>query len=515
VVFVYNYDKTQSPDLETLKSCLTKSYSNTDGGNGDNDDNDCNGDNDDDDSYCYDSDVRISVVSSSGSVIMFQINGDTVPQIHNRTCGNSSSGGNNNNKRLKTTNKHKHITTAIAASDNTSSIPDATTPDWIHIAQRLPVTPTTTKPVVLRTANAATNATATNATAKDIAVTISPYGATLMSYAYNGKELILTNSTLDEQMADECYMGSTVGRVSNRISKGVLSYSVDGVRIDRQLDVNNGVNHLHGGVDGFNKRVWCVIEKSDCRVTLGLTSDDGDQGYSGKVFVTVTYTLHASGLDITFNTKVISGVAVVGLTNHCYWNMNDNKNQSVYNHRLQMFCDGYLPVDDTSIPTRVIQRPEEGEKMYLEDGRTLGDVIEGLREEGDDDHAGVDHNYIVRKHAGEIFDGDTAAAMTDDTTTTAADDDTIIVDDTTAVKCAELSCGSTLMTMYTSYPGCQVYTGNWLSDPFVQYGGVALEGQYYPDCVSEGVEGRGRVWAGKAGESRREVICYRVGDVAK
>ncbi|GMI19060.1 hypothetical protein TeGR_g11252, partial [Tetraparma gracilis] len=397
--------------------------------------------------------VHPAVVAASGTVMMYKISGDPIPPV--------------------------------ARAPPPPGAPD---PAAVSLASNLPVTPSSVAPLTISSG--------------PLTARISPYGATLLSLSRSSAPLLLSHPSLPSLLADEAYVGSTVGRVANRIAKGELSYKhPDGGKTERRtLATNNAPNHLHGGDSGFSSRVWLVTASTPSSATFALTSEDGDQGYPGAVHCVVTYSLSDAALDISFDTRVLKGCAVAGLTNHSYWNLGGGEGGCL-DHELEVFADGYLPVDDTSIPTREVHSPSNewgghaAGMDFTSSPKKIEDAVKSIRggshpvARDGSSRAGVDHNYIV-----------------------AAGGEKSTVLGVEVTKCAALRANGLQMTMRTSYPGVQVYTGNWLGGPFKQYEGVALEGQFFPDCVGEGIEGRGQVWCGKEGDTSKHVISFSVAE---
>ncbi len=325
----------------------------------------------------------------------------------------------------------------------------------------------------------------------DIEAVITPYGATLMSLKYCGVDVVLGFDSLDEYKADDCYIGSTVGRVCNRIAGGELSFEhpVTKDKVRRVLAKNNGENHLHGGENGFDDRVWTVEELTDSSVSLALISPDGDQNYPGEVRSVVTYSLVDSGLTISFESRLTESSCLAGhsspinLTNHSYFNLSGRSSDSCLSHTVQLQTKGYFPTDD-SIPTRDIVGDDDGYEgnkgMDFRRSRTVGSAvaeISGLDpndlakkvEGGKYDelgHEGVDHCYIAGRGGATL---DLAVPRLGNP-----------VSKIKAMSFATVSAGNIKLTASTTYPGFQFYTGNYLPK---RYQGFALEAQYYPDSI--------------------------------
>ncbi|MDX1934924.1 MAG: aldose epimerase family protein [Capsulimonadales bacterium] len=253
------------------------------------------------------------------------------------------------------------------------------------------------------------------------------------------------------------FFGALTGRVANRIAKG--KFSLDGK--EYTLAVNNGPNHLHGGVKGFDKQVWKPeIRQNPEGPSLALTyrSKDGEEGYPGNLDVTVVYTLtDRNALRIEYTAKT-DRATPVNLTHHAYFNLAGKGD--VLGHEVLFNATRYTPVDPTSIPTGEIASVV-GTPFDFLTPHTIG---ERIRETGGDPY-GYDHNLIVENGgAGLTF----AARVYEPTT-------------------------GRVLEMHTTEPGFQFYTGNYLDGTLTGKGGTVygvrngfcLEAQHYPDSINQ------------------------------
>lgn len=274
-----------------------------------------------------------------------------------------------------------------------------------------------------------------------LAVRVSNYGARLVSFKRNGKDMLYGPKTAEELLSDECYCGAICGRVANRIEKGM--FNLDGVTY--RLAVNNGPNHLHGGISGFSHKLWTVKEADEKKLVLTYHSCDGEENYPGNLDVTAIYS--AEGSVLTLALKAVSDApTIVNLTNHAYWNLSDT--ETVDGHQLEVTASAYTPVDSTNIPTGSIL-PVKDTDFDLRAGANLG-------ERNSSEHPatanGYDHNFVLPVG-------------------------------TQVRKAATLFCPSSdrKLIVSTDAPGLQVYTGEYLPNP---RGGVALEAQDFPNAVN-------------------------------
>ena len=267
----------------------------------------------------------------------------------------------------------------------------------------------------------------------DLTIRITNYGARLMGVEHSGADYLYGPKTAADLLADTCYCGAICGRVANRIAGG--SFRLDGK--DYRLAVNNGPNHLHGGLTGYSDRVWTVESASDTCLQLSLTSPDGEEGYPGTVHVTATYRLEGRSLTLEL-VATTDAPTLLNLTNHAYWNLSTAG--TVDAHTLQVNATEYTPMVQ-NIPTGEIA-PVAGTLYDLTSPAVLGErnapgAIAG----------GYDDNYVLPTDGG-------------------------------VRDVAVLSNGNVTLRVATNAPGLQVYTGDYLPLP---RGGVALEAQNYPD----------------------------------
>ncbi len=268
-------------------------------------------------------------------------------------------------------------------------------------------------------------------------------------------DVVLGLETLEDYCAQDKYLGALVGRYANRI--GGAAFSLNGTRY--ALSENEGGNHLHGGLRGFDKQVWAVEEAGENFVVLALFSPHGQEGYPGDLSVRVTYTLTHTALEIEY-WAVSSLDTICSLTNHTYFNLAGHDSGPVTNQWIQIFGQAYTPVGPGSIPSGEIAAVE-GTPMDLRVPRRIGAEIDApfpqLALAG-----GYDHNWVVDGPAGTLRRA--ARAWSEET-------------------------GITLEVL-TTMPGMQFYTGNFLAPcpagkGGVQYGnrwGFCLETQHFPNA---------------------------------
>lgn len=273
-------------------------------------------------------------------------------------------------------------------------------------------------------------------------------------------DVVLGFDTLDGYLKGHPFFGATTGRYANRIAKG--QFVLNGKTY--KLAVNNGPNSLHGGIKGIDKRVWTARDVSSsvgAALELSYHSPDGEEGYPGNLNIKVTYTLtHSDDLRIDYEATTDQDT-VINLTNHSYFNLAGAGNGNVLGHVLRLNADRYTPVDDTSIPLGEIV-PVSNTVMDFTKPMTLGARWNQLK----GTPGGYDHNYVINQ-------------IRKDELTLAAD--------------AFEPTSGRRMTIYTTQPGVQLYTGNFLDGSVVGKEGKAylknfgfcLETQHYPDSPNK------------------------------
>ena len=276
-------------------------------------------------------------------------------------------------------------------------------------------------------------------------------------------DVALGCSNLEEYLGGHPFFGALVGRVGNRIAKG--KFTLDGK--EYTLATNNGPNHLHGGKVGFDKVVWkAVAHASEVGQTLLLTykSQDGEEGYPGTLDVSVAYVLtDQNEWRITYAARTDKATPV-NLTQHCYFNLAGHAAGDILGHELKLEADKYTPTDDTLIPTGKIE-PVTETPFDFTTATPIGKHIKEIKA----DPVGYDLNYVLRKPVtrGRARSPSLAATVTEPKS-------------------------GRVMTVTTTEPGVQFYSGNFLDGKqkgkggimYKQYSGFCLETQHYPDSIN-------------------------------
>lgn len=308
-----------------------------------------------------------------------------------------------------------------------------------------------------------THFTITNASGAS--VTLSTLGAGIVSVMVPDKSGEMANVALGYKdaaswIADGPCMGKVPGRFANRIARG--HFTLEGK--EYTLAINNGPNALHGGPEGFMNQIWDARTVGDNSVVMVYCAEDGEEGYPGNLIVTAEYTWSDAN-ELTLRLCATTDApTVINLTNHAYFNLDGENAGSVLDHELRLNASRWLPTDETQIPTGELA-PVAGTPMDFTELKPIGKDIkadfEALRI-----GKGYDHCWVV--------DG---------------------YEKGTLREVAELRGPKSgrVMTVASTQPGMQIYTGNWLAGcpesisggEYNDYDGVAIECQGFPDAPNK------------------------------
>ena len=294
-----------------------------------------------------------------------------------------------------------------------------------------------------------------------VTVTISNYGGTVTSWVTpdkhgNKSSVIIGMDSLSEYLKKPPYFGALIGRYGNRI--GDAKFTLDGKTY--QLAANNGKNSLHGGNKGFDKVVWDATPGTDSTrpsLTLSYLSKDGEEGYPGNLKVTVVYSLsNDDELNIDYTAETDKATPV-NLTNHSYFNLTGSTANTILNHTLMIDADHYTPVDTSLIPTGKIE-PVKGTPFDFTKAEAIGARIDSVK-------GGYDHNFVLNRK-------DSSLQLV------------AVLSDTMSGRKLEV---------YTTEPGLQFYSGNFLDGKFSSHDGkpvnfrtaLCLETQHFPDSPNK------------------------------
>lgn len=280
---------------------------------------------------------------------------------------------------------------------------------------------------------------------RGFAVTITNYGGAVVSLKApdrNGRfgDVVLGFETLGEYVRNPRYFGGLIGRHANRIDHG--KFSLGGT--EYQLTQNNGVNHLHGGFRGFDKRIWQATT-DDSALHLEYLSSDNEEGYPGNLRASVACKLSDNALEIDYEATTDRDT-IVSMTNHSYFNLAGGGD--ILSHELMLNANSFTPVSDDLIPTGEI-KSVENTAMDFRNSRPI-------------ENGGYDHNFVLNDYDGSLR---------------------------LAARLYEPTSGRVLEILTTA-PGIQFYSGNFLDGsligrggvPYEQYAGLCLEPQHFPDA---------------------------------
>ena len=273
-------------------------------------------------------------------------------------------------------------------------------------------------------------------------------------------DVVLGFERIEPYLANSAFLGAVIGRYGNRIAEG--RFSLDGK--DYQLAVNNAPNHLHGGNQGFHQVMWRTApftKDGAVGITFTRSSPDGEDGYPGKLDVTLTYELDDdNALSLRYH-AVTDQATPINLTNHSYFNLAGQG--TILGHEVTINADRYLPVDAGSIPTGELA-DVTGTPFDLRRSTVIGDSIT-LPHEQLRIGRGYDHNFVLNHQTEQ---GLTLAAMVRDPVS------------------------GRVMQVYTQEPGVQFYSGNFLDGsqhgkqgPILYRGALCLETQHFPDSPNQ------------------------------
>jgi aldose 1-epimerase len=272
-------------------------------------------------------------------------------------------------------------------------------------------------------------------------------------------DIVLGFDNIESYLKTNPFFGSIVGRCANRIDGG--KFSLDGT--EYQLDKNRNGHHLHGGVKGFDKYLWDVEIENDAKgehLKLHHISEDGDEGYPGTVDVVVMYSLNNENeLAIQYIAST-DKATVVNLTNHCYFNLSGHSSGDILNHEVKINSDKYTAVNSELITSGEIKSVQNTPFDFLK----MTQIGLRISDKELSNCGGYDVNYVLEGKSGVLR------------------------------KAAEVyePVSGRLMEVYTTMPGVQFYTGNFINGPIAgkegyaynKYSGLCFETQFYPDAIN-------------------------------
>ena len=272
------------------------------------------------------------------------------------------------------------------------------------------------------------------------------YGASIVHWrakvAGVWRDIIVPCLTAEEAEISD-YRAATIGRYANRISQGQLILNDQLIQLSR----NEGQNHLHGGIEGFDRKVW-GSECTDDELTLTYLSEDGEEGYPGNLRLDVTFRIiNESGIEIDYHATSTEDT-VANFTNHAYFNLSEG--DEIHDHLLHINAVEYLPVDSELIPLNSLEKTD-GSIFDFHKPRRLREGLETIDQDKQLQIGnGYDHNYKLLPRSNLDVPAATLQSPLRDV----------------------------VLSIYTTLPGCQLYTGNHLTP---KHRALCLETQHFPD----------------------------------
>lgn len=291
-------------------------------------------------------------------------------------------------------------------------------------------------------------------------VSIINYGAAIISWQVADKKNTVRDiaagfDNLEMYLTNKAYMGCIAGRYANRIAKGKFQIS----NTEYQLACNNGFNHLHGGNKGFDKVMWdaVITDGPVPKLSLFYLSKDGEEGYPGNLSVKVEYTYAENDELIIDYFAETDKATPVNLTNHCYFNLTGDVDADISNHLLQINADYYIPVNEFQIPTGELCAVSDTEFDFTSMKRISKNTSKSVMQ--------FDHTYVLNKNEQELV--------------------------LAATLCDPLN--ELMLHVYTTEPGLQFYSGNFLDGFLINRDGkslakhaaLCLETQHFPDSPNQ------------------------------
>ena len=294
----------------------------------------------------------------------------------------------------------------------------------------------------------------------DLKVQITNYGARIVSIIFNDVDVVLGYDNLDDYIKDtDTYFGATIGRCANRIENGYFKLN----NKEYQLNINNGLNSLHGGIEGFDRKYFDYKIKQN-KLYLHYLSKDGEENYPGDLDLTVIYSLKRNQLNVEYIAHS-NQLTLCNLTNHTYFNLNGEGNNDILNHKLKINADYYTPINKNLIPLGY----KESVNNTPFDFRNARFVKRSIKSRNEQIKIakGLDHNFCLNK------------------------------DNSNLTFVASLNSKQTNITLklYTSLPGLQVYSSNFVNvnngkihHKYGKHSAICLEPQYYPNAINNDFE---------------------------
>ncbi|MEZ4630987.1 MAG: aldose epimerase family protein [Deinococcales bacterium] len=276
-------------------------------------------------------------------------------------------------------------------------------------------------------------------------------------------DIVLGYDTIEAYQYNPAYFGCIVGRYANRIAKAQFSLAGKSY----QLAKNDGEHHLHGGLKGFDKRLW-QVESADTSLLLSYLSPDGEENYPGQLEIKVRYQLDDDNRLIIDYEATSNRDTLINLTNHSYFNLKGQGQGDILDHQLKLYADSFTPIDEGLIPTGELRQVEASPfdfRQFKVIGQEIDQVDEQLRF-----GQGYDHNWVIRQEQPIKHQNKTLYQ---------------------AASIFEKTSGRQLNS-YSTCPGVQFYSGNMMTTMQGKAGksyhrryGFCLETQYFPDSPNQ------------------------------
>lgn len=300
----------------------------------------------------------------------------------------------------------------------------------------------------------------------NMSIKVSNFGASLVSVTVMDKDknfvdVVLGYNAVDGYKDNDAYIGSTIGRNSNRVSKAQFKIGDTMYQLDR----NEQDNNLHSGFNGYHQRLWktTVENREDSKITFNLFSKHLDQGFPGNLNVSVTYTLTDDN-KIKIDYKALSDQdTVFNMTNHSYFNLNGHNQEDILNHLLWINADFYTLINNESLPTGSIEKVDKTPFDFRVTKSIGKDIFSDFKQINI--AKGYDHNFVLNNKK------DLSKKIVS------------VISPKTNIK----------LDVYTTMPGVQIYSGNFLSGNkfnkdnaiYKKYRGLAIETQHFPDAINQ------------------------------
>jgi aldose 1-epimerase len=292
------------------------------------------------------------------------------------------------------------------------------------------------------------------------AISITNYGGIVHSWLCadnqgNIADVLLGCATLEDYTQRHPYFGAIVGRFANRIRNGKFILN----ETDYQLSINLPPHHLHGGNEGFDRKIWKMrVEqgRNESKIHLSATSNHMEEGYPGHLNVNVSYTFTNDNELIMEFEATTDRTTIVNLCNHCYFNLSGDQSRQILDHQLLLHADGFTVSDEDSIATGEV-KSVENTSLDFRTFRSIGEGI-NLPDSWITKAKGYDYNFMLNAHLPDK-----------------------------AVAILKHEGTGRILEVFTDQPGIQLYSGNWLegslgkSGKYQDYSGVCLETQHVPN----------------------------------